>query len=91
MVDSAKKVRQSNFELLRIISMFLIVLGHVTFQTKFVYPRQAVLHNVSIQSLWIGGKLGVWEFTLISAYFLSRSRFKIESLKSLGSDVILFY
>lgn len=90
MVDSAKKVRQSNFELLRIISMFLIVLGHVTFQTKFVYPRQAVLHNVSIQSLWIGGKLGVWEFTLISAYFLSRSRFKIESLKKVWG-VTLFY
>ncbi|MCT3487413.1 hypothetical protein EFR34_09820 [Lactobacillus delbrueckii subsp. lactis] len=90
MVDSAKKVRQSNFELLRIISMFLIVLGHVTFQTKFVYPRQAVLHNVSIQSLWIGGKLGVWEFTLISAYFLSHSRFKIESLKKVWG-VTLFY
>ncbi len=32
----------------------------------------------------------MWEFTLISAYFLSRSRFKIESLKKVWG-VTLFY
>lgn len=84
------KQRQSNFELLRIISMFLIVLGHVTYQTKFIYPKQTILHNVSIQALWIGGKLGVWEFTIISAYFLSHSKFKVKSLKKVWG-VTLFY
>lgn len=29
--------KASNFELLRIISMFLIVAGHVTWQSKFSY------------------------------------------------------
>lgn len=32
----------------------------------------------------MGGELGVWGFTLISAYFLSGSHFKIKSLKKSG-------
>ena len=63
------KRRQSNFELLRIICMFLIVAGHVTWQTKFSYSELDLIHRTSIQSLWMGGELGVWGFTLISAYF----------------------
>ncbi|KWU04925.1 hypothetical protein AEL95_00015 [Lactobacillus crispatus] len=79
------KKRQSNFELLRIICMFLIVAGHVTWQTKFSYSELDLIHRTSIQSLWIGGELGVWGFTLISAYFLSGSRFKLKSLKKFGA------
>lgn len=71
-----KKKRQSNFELLRIISMFLIVLGHVTWQTHFSFPINSPIKNTAIQSLWIGGEFGVWLFMLISAYFLSKTSFK---------------
>lgn len=70
------KKRQSNFELLRIISMFLIVLGHVTWQTHFKFPLNSPVKNTAIQSLWIGGEFGVWLFMLISAYFLSKTTFK---------------
>lgn len=84
------KKRQSNFELLRIICMFLIVAGHVTWQTKFSYDELNLVHRVSIQSLWMGGELGVWCFTLISAYFLSGSHFKIKSLKKIWG-ITLFY
>ncbi len=82
--------RQSNFEILRIICMFLIVAGHVTWQTKFAYNELSIVHRVSIQSLWMGGELGVWGFTLISAYFLSNSRFKLKSLKKIWG-ITLFY
>lgn len=84
------KKRQSNFELLRIVCMFLIVAGHVTWQTKFSYSELDLIHRVSIQSLWMGGELGVWGFTLIAAYFLSGSRFKIKSLKKIWG-ITLFY
>lgn len=84
------KKRQSNFELLRIICMFLIVAGHVTWQTKFSYNELNLLHRISIQALWMGGELGVWGFTLISAYFLSQSRFKFKSLKKIWG-ITLFY
>ena len=84
------KKRASNFELLRIISMFLIVAGHVTWQTKFSYNELNLLHRISIQALWMGGELGVWGFTLISAYFLSQSRFKLKSLKKIWG-ITLFY
>lgn len=39
------KKRQSNFELLRIICMFLIVAGHVTWQTKFSYDELNLVHQ----------------------------------------------
>ncbi|RVU70942.1 MULTISPECIES: acyltransferase [Lactobacillus] len=84
------KKRASNFELLRIISMFLIVLGHVTWQTKFNYNDMSLFHKLSIQGLWMGGELGVWCFTLISAYFLSGSSFKFNSLKKVWG-LTLFY
>lgn len=84
------KKRKSNFELLRIISMFLIVLGHVTWQTKFAYNNMTLLHKVSIQSLWTGGELGVWGFTLISAYFLSASKFKVKSLRRVWGLTIFY-
>lgn len=41
------KKRQSNFEPLRIICMFLIVAGHVTWQTKFFYSELNLVHRVS--------------------------------------------
>ena len=56
------KKRQSNFELLRIVCMFLIVAGHVTWQTKFSYSELDLIHRVSIQSLWMGGELEVGAF-----------------------------
>ena len=82
--------KASNFELLRIISMFLIVAGHVTWQSKFSYNELNLLHRISIQALWMGGELGVWGFTLIAAYFLSQSRFKLKSLKKIWG-ITLFY
>ncbi|WP_251717090.1 acyltransferase [Lactobacillus agrestimuris] len=84
------KKRLSNLELLRIVSMFLIVLGHTTWQTKFSYSTMPLAHKVSIQSLWIGGEMGVWAFTLISAYFLSTSNFKRRALKNIWG-LTLFY
>ena len=66
-----KNERNSSFELLRIISMLLIVFHHFSVHGKFSYS----LTSISFNRFWIdfmslGGKVGVNLFVLISGYFL---------------------
>lgn len=68
------KIRKSNIELLRVLSMFFIVFSHVTWEGNFTYPKENILHNVEIQFPWLFGQIGVITFTLISSYFLSKKK-----------------
>ena len=56
-------VRKSNFELLRLLAMFLIVLYHIFIGTYEANP------DFTSRSLWIPLHLGVPVFILISGYF----------------------
>lgn len=70
------KVRQSNFELLRILAMFLIVAHHYSVHGGWSYPVGFDMHKFYVQSLSFGGKLGVNLFVLITGYFSYSSNFK---------------
>jgi len=75
------KKRNSTIELLRIISLFLIILGHFDYHSRWDFdPSQFNVIESSVHTLWIGGKLGVNLFVLISSYFLIKSEFKLKSL-----------
>lgn len=66
-----KKQRSSNFELLRILAMGIIVFHHFGVHSGFYYPANEITVNrLWIQFISIGGKLGVNLFVLISGYFL---------------------
>lgn len=63
--------RQSNFELLRIIAMLMIVAHHFSFHGGFRFAADTVtLNRVWVQFLEAGGKTGVNLFVLISGYFM---------------------
>ncbi|EFZ34288.1 acyltransferase [Ligilactobacillus ruminis] len=74
-----KTKRQSNLELLRIISMLMIILHHFAVHGKFGYLTynqdkiQVEKHLLYFQSL---GKIGVAIFVIIGAYFLVGKTFK---------------
>ena len=79
-VPVANTERKSNFELLRIFAMFLIVSSHwawafldcaVDSFTAVNYAFYVVLRNI--------GQLGVILYVIISGYFLCKSKFKIQS------------
>ncbi len=75
----AKTERSSNIELLRIISMLLIVLHHYCVNSGFIElinPRQLTGNMVFIQFMSIGGKAGVNIFFLISGFFMIKSQMK---------------
>lgn len=79
-----QKQRSSNLELLRIISMFLIVMHHYAVHGGFqLLEKDLSLNKIIIQILSGGGQLGVNLFILISGYFLIDSEFKINKLLKL--------
>lgn len=91
MNNHTKKGRNSNIEIARIISMFLIVLGHFSWQTKWNFQGVSLIRKASIQYMWFGGKLGVDIFVLITAYFICRRTFvSYNSIKKLWLQVLYY-
>lgn len=87
-----KTNRQSNIELLRIISMFLIVCNH--FSIHGVDIKNATL-TISINKIFAdivsaGGKLGAIAFILISGYYLINSRPSTKRIKSILGTMWLY-
>lgn len=83
-----KSIRQSNFELLRLLSMFLIVVHHFAIHgvTELAVFRG---YNVfSLQSLIIFGNTGVYLFIMVSAYFLIGKEFSLKRMYSTVFHVI---
>ena len=83
--------RDSRFELLRIISMFLIVIFHLEFNSQVwrsgtvsTYPN--VLYLASYLSL---GKLGVYLFVMITGYFIGNKMYSIS--KGIGKAFIIWW
>lgn len=86
-----KAKRQSNFELLRIISMILIIAHHYAIHGGFELSKQAFSAQLFfLQVLSYGGKLGVNLFVLISGYFLVTSRCKLKKAVNLWMKVTVF-
>ena len=81
-METNKKVRQSNFELMRIISMFMIVLWHVIIYGKGLANADSVLSlNFDIiKSIIV---VHVNSFILVTGYFQCDSKFKIKKVLNL--------
>ena len=84
-------VRNTNLELLRIVSMILIVIHHYSVHGGF----DLINSNLTVNKLWIqilslGGKLGVNCFVLITGYFMINSNFKFKSLLKIILEVIFY-
>lgn len=81
------KQRQTKFELLRIISMLLIVLYHFSDWGGILNIQNPVSNQLFGAFLQMYGQLGVNLFILISGYFLITSEFKIKKLLKLILEV----
>lgn len=64
------KVRSSNLELLRIISMIMIIFNHISVHGKYTFLPEITLNECYTDIIAFGGKVGVAAFVLISSYFL---------------------
>lgn len=81
-----KKERQSNIELLRIISMLMIVIHHFAVHGKLnyrIYNSQIIDVEKVLAIFQSFGKIGVDIFVLIGAYFLVGKQYKSSRIVSL--------
>ncbi len=86
-----KKNRQSNIELLRIISMLMIILSHYTVHNTIINNTLNLGLNRFILEISSLGNLGVVIFIIITGYFnINSDSFKLNKLIKLISQV-LFY
>lgn len=83
-----KKVRNSNLEILRIISIIMIIAHHYAFHG---FDEVAYSFNKNVlEILYSGGKLGVDIFVLISGYYMINSKFTLNKFLKLASEVFIY-
>ena len=84
------KVRNSSFELLRIISMVLIIMHHYAYKigTDYITPFSG--NFFFLQTFYMFGKLGVNLFVFISGYFLCSKEFHLSKLIKLEIQVVFY-
>jgi hypothetical protein len=87
-MQAEKKTRASNFELLRILSILLITLHHISM--TYGLNNENLYIRYWAQFFYIGGKVGVNCFVLISSYFMVEKKFKIESVLKLHHQMIFY-
>jgi surface polysaccharide O-acyltransferase-like enzyme len=76
-------VRRSNIELIRIISMLMIVFHHYAVHSKWVFYTVYSNRQYFIEVIGSFGKIGVILFVLITGYFLTDSTWKPKKLSNL--------
>jgi len=92
-----ESVRNSNLELLRIISLVLIIANHYLIHGA-INPSELPFSIQKVVTLFLagGGKLGVCIFVLISGYFSAKSDFNLKRtvatiIKVWAFSVVLFF
>lgn len=68
-----RRERNSNFEILRIVSILLIIAHHFSVHGGFDFGSTVSFNSIMMELFILGGKVGVNCFVLISGYFLVNS------------------
>lgn len=80
---STEKTRNSNIELLRVLSMLMIVAYHYSI---FGFYAEDIMYSTNksfVDIFGMGGKIGTDVFVLISGYYMVKSRFTLKKLLEL--------
>ena len=76
-------MRESNIELLRIVSMVLIIMHHFSVHGTFPFTPELTFNKVFLQVFGLGGKAGVVAFVMITGHFMVSSSFKLHKFGKL--------
>ena len=85
-----EKKRQSNIELLRIVSMLLIISFHYVFKSGYTFEALN-FNSFIIKTFYFFGEIGVNLFILITGYFLVNSKFSMKKLIKLILEVNFYF
>lgn len=86
-ITATRSNRQSNFELLRMISMFLIVSTHLTNQSGIASSNISGFNRVFTDFLSSGGRISVNLFLMIGTWFLVDAEFSARRIIKLYSEL----
>lgn len=81
--DISSNKRNSNIEILRILSMLFIIAHHYAVHGFDLSAGSFTVNEVTLQILSLGGKIGVNVFVFITGYFMINSRFDAKKLLKL--------
>lgn len=81
-----EKVRNSNLEIFRIVSMILIIMHHYVVHGQFVWGDISS-NKIILEILSLGGKLGVNCFVLITGYFMIQTKTNLKKLLKIILEV----
>lgn len=86
------KLRESNFELLRIMLMIGIIFFHYSDVgcSDLDYSNGLVINTAFERMFEIGGGIGNCSFMILTGYFLSKSNFRFEKLLKLWGQVFFY-
>lgn len=87
---SSKEKRTSNFELLRIIAIILIVMQHFAYYSNFNHNLMPFWDNTYVFMVEIFGKLGVFLFVIITGYFYEKNRTNIKKYIFLEVKILIY-
>lgn len=85
-----RKGRQSNFELFRILSAFLIIMHHYVVHSTWEFGAGLGTKRLFLDIIGSAGKFGVNCFLLISGFFLVNSFFKPKKILLLWLEVFFY-
>ena len=85
------KNRDSNFELLRIISMLMIILHHFFWFSNYNFVLPYKVNDLVLIIFQSGGKIGVVLFVMITGYYMvNEKKIKIKKLFELEFQVLYY-
>ncbi len=88
--DDIETKRESSYELLRLISMLMIVIHHYAYHGQVDIAGSVTSQTLGLQVLTFGGNVGVLLFAMMGAYFLNGKSFKWRRLLQLILETWIF-
>lgn len=84
-----KKIRESNFELLKIISMLMIISFHYVYKSGYEFEVMN-FNSFIVKVFWMFGELGVNLFILITGYFMVEKNISAKKLIKIILEVYFY-
>ncbi len=88
--NSKIKKRESNIELLRILSMLMIISFHCVFKSGYDF-YDLTFNTFLVKLFYMFGELGVNLFILITGYFMVKGKFSLKKVICLILEVEFYY
>ena len=85
-----KQKRKSNFELLRIIAILLIISFHYVYKSEYNF-QELNYNSFIVKMFYFFGELGVNLFVLITGYFLVNGKFSMKKLIKLILEISFYF